>query len=171
MAQRERRYRQSDQEKTEYRIVYDRTSAAPRLEPVPREEPKKERRPRTPEEEERLQRNRSIARRNQQRTLVMNRTYVLFLTLVTLVCGTVCGLYVQKRADLVTNMSTVAALQSQVNELRADNDALEKRVSMSVDLDQVKAAAAGFGMAYPQDSQVVFYTVSDEDYMTLLDQE
>ena len=171
MAQRDRRVRQTDQENKEYRIVFDGSNAAPRLEPVPQEEPKKERRPRTPEEEERLQRNRNIARRNQQRTLVMNRTYVLFLSFATLVCAAVCGLYVQKRASLITNMSTVASLQSQVNNLRAENDALEKRISMSIDLDQVKIAAAGFGMAYPQDEQVVFYTVSDEDYMTLLDQE
>ncbi len=171
MAQRERRDRRPERENKEYRIVFDGTNAAPRLEPIPKEEPRKERRPRTPEEEERLQRNRNIARRNQQRTLAMNRTYVLFLTLVTITCGAVCGLYVQKRADLITNMSTVASLQSRVNDLRADNDALEKRVAMTVDLDQVKAAAAGFGMAYPEDDQVVMYTVSDEDYMTLLDQE
>lgn len=140
--------------------------AAPAYEP--KREPKRKpqrRRELTPEQERAQRQRKAAAKRNQQRTMVMNGRYVLFLSAVTLVCALVAGLFVMMQADVTANMKNIAALESQISELKIANDATEKRLETTVNLDEIKAEALALGMAYPAEGQIITYSVDHTDYM------
>lgn len=116
--------------------------------------------------EEAQKRNRRIAKRNQERAAHMNRGYVAFLSLAVILSGVVCALYINLQSDITNHMSEIAALESQVASLRADNDATEKRIETSMNLDVVKDVAMNqLGMGYASQDQIIHYTVDKEDYM------
>ena len=136
--------------------------AAPEL--VPQTQPKRE--PvRTPEQERQLRQRKAAAKKNQQRAMVMNGRFVLFLTLATLVCAVFCGLYVMMQAQITTSMKNITALETQISSLKIENDTLEKRLDTTVNLEDIKAAATSLGMTYPAETQVVTYSVAQSDYM------
>ena len=135
---------------------------------APAYEPQREpaRRPeRTPEQERALRQRKAAAKKNQQKAMVMNGRYVLFLSAVTLVCAIVAGLFVMMQADVTTNMKNIAALESQISELKIANDATEKRLDTTVNLDEIKEEALALGMTYPAEGQIVEYSVAHSDYM------
>lgn len=123
------------------------------------------------EQEERRQKeikrhNKHVARRNQEHALRMNLGYVFFLTLAAAVTALVSAAYIQLQSDVTGRMRRIAALESQVADLKADNDAALKRISTSIDLDYVKGVAINqLGMVYPEADQIVYYTIEDDDYM------
>lgn len=123
------------------------------------------------EREERRQReirrhNEHMARRNKERALRMNLGYVMFLTMAAIVTALVAVTYIQIQSDVTSRMRRISALESQVADLKADNDAAFKRISTSVDLDYVKDTAINqLGMVYPGPDQIVYYSIEDDDYM------
>ena len=136
--------------------------AAPEL--APQRQPKQE--PvRTPEQEERLRKKKAAAKKNQQRAMVMNGRFVLFLTIATLVCALFCGMFVMLQAEITTSMKDITALETQISTKKIENDALEKRLAATVNLEDIKAEALALGMSYPAEAQVVTYTVTQTDYM------
>ena len=63
-------------------------------------------------------------------------------------------------------MNNIASLQSEVNDLRADNDARYKSITTSVDLNEIKKKAIKeLGMSYPKEKQVVYYFIENNNYM------
>ncbi|MBQ8663260.1 MAG: hypothetical protein IJ471_05330 [Eubacterium sp.] len=136
--------------------------AAPELEP----QKSPQRKPvRTPEQEQRLRQRKAAAKKNQQRAMVMNGKFVLFLAAATLVCAIFCGLFVMMQADITTNMKNITALETQISTLKIENDALEKRLDTTVNLEDIKAEALALGMTYPAEEQIVTYSVEQTDYM------
>lgn len=96
----------------------------------------------------------------------MNLGYVLFLTTAALVTALVSVAYIRLQSDVTGRMRRISALESQVANLKADNDAALNRISTSVDLDYVKDAAINrLGMVYPTADQLVYYSIEDDDYM------
>ena len=129
-------------------------------------EPEERRRRQQEREQERRRRaNRHAAKRNQERAMRMNLGYVLFCTIaVMLTCG-VCVTYIQLQSDITSRMKNIARLESQIADLKADNDAAMKRIDLSTDLDAVKQSAFGLGMNYAREDQIVYFSVEDNDYM------
>lgn len=118
------------------------------------------------EKEEELRQKRRAARRNQEQALRMSRSYVFFLTLAVTLFGVVAGTYIKIQSDVTARMHTIASLESQIADLKADNDEAYKRINTSIDLDSVKNTAMNeLGMSYAKESQIIYYTVGDEDYM------
>ena len=77
---------------------------------------------------------------------------------------TVPGDTVEK--EVTYRMNNIASLQSEVNDLRADNDARYKSITTSVDLNEVKKKAIKeLGMSYPKEKQVVYYSIENNNYM------
>ena len=63
-------------------------------------------------------------------------------------------------------MKNVAALESEINNLRADNDAKYKSITTSVDLNQIKEIAINeLGMTYASEDQVVDYSVEKNNFL------
>ena len=125
--------------------------------------------PRTRREMEEVRRRknrRNAARRNRQRAMEMNRGYVVFLTGCVLVTALTAVLFVQMQSQMTNHMRSVASLESQVVNLRAENDARYKEITTSVDLNHVKDVAINeLGMTYPKEKQVVYYSIENNNFM------
>mgnify|MGYP001528055229 CR=1 FL=1 len=114
------------------------------------------------EEARRRKNRRNAARRNRQRAMEMSRGYVVFLTVCVVVSALIAVLFVQ----MTTRMKNVANLESQLADLRADNDARYKNLTTSTDLEHIKKVAMKkLGMKYPTEKQVVYYTVENSNFM------
>ena len=109
---------------------------------------------------------RNAARRNRQRAMEMSPGYVMFLTAGVLVIAMAAVSFVNLQSQITNRMRNIANLESQVTDLRADNDARYKNVTTSVDLNHVKDVAINkLGMDYPKEDQVVYYTIENNNYM------
>lgn len=124
------------------------------------------------EERERRERKaqrkrRTIARRNQDKALIMSRGYVAFLTFAAIVTCMTAGLYIKLQSDITIRMEHIAVLESGVNTLKADNDAAYKRLITSVRMEDVKKRAVDeLGMSYPKEEQIVYYEPDYTDFMS-----
>lgn len=129
-------------------------------------EPEERRRRQLEKEQEiRRRKHRHAAKRNQERALRMNLGYVVFCTMaLILTCG-VYVTYIQLQSDITGKIKRISRLESQVADLRADNDAAMKRIDLSTDLDTIKEKALGLGMNYAASDQIIYYSVEDSDYM------
>lgn len=128
---------------------------------LPREEEKRRK-----EQKERERRANRAARLNRQKAMQMGPGYVLFLTVAVLMTVGVCMLYVQLQSDINGRMKNVAALESQILDLRTDNDAALRRIETSVDMEGVRNKALNeMGMKYPSQDQIIYYDVDANDYM------
>jgi hypothetical protein len=57
-------------------------------------------------------------------------------------------------------------VESQITDLRADNDAHYKRITTSVDLNEIKDIAMNqLGMTYASEDQIIYYSVENSNYM------
>ncbi len=164
-----RKPRTNNQTKNEFYIdgnTIRRLEAAPDYRSVERKRREQERRRQEEEREAMQRRKRRAAMKNREKALRMNRGYALFLmTAVALLVGFACG-YVKLQSDVTTRMNHIASLETQIADLKADNDATEKRVNTATDLDAVKDVAMNqLGMTYATPEQIVYYSVDNEDYM------
>ena len=126
---------------------------------------KREERERRERQEQR--RRRSIARRNQDKALIMTRGYVIFLTFAAIVTCMTAGLYIKLQSDITIRMEHIGSLEAGVNSLKADNDATYKRLVTSVRMGDVKKRAVDeLGMSYPGEDQIVYYEPDYTDYMS-----
>lgn len=118
------------------------------------------------EREEELRKRRRTAARNQEKALRMSKSYVVFLTMAVTVFGVFCGAYIKLQSDVTARMKTIASLESQITDLKADNDEAYKRINTAVDLDAIKETAINdLGMFYATEDQIVYYSVDKTDYM------
>ena len=114
-------------------------------------------------EEIRRKKNR---RRNQERALSINRAFVAFLTACVAASALVSVSLIQIRSNVTQQMKEVAALEIQINDMKADNDARYKQITTSVDLNAIKDAAINrLGMKYASQDQIVYYSIDKNNYM------
>ncbi len=63
-------------------------------------------------------------------------------------------------------MKSVAALESELTQLKEENDAYYSQVMTSVDLNSIKKIAIGeLGMKYPSEDQVITYKTQRSSYV------
>lgn len=163
------------QEKTSYKGMntnYIEGNTVKRMEAVPdykgdevhRELKRKQEQDRVTEERER--KARIAARKNQQKALQMNPGYVAFLTLAMAAMVSACTVYLYLQSEISTRMKNIASLESQVLDLKTDNDAVLKKIDTSINLESIRLAAVNeLGMVYPSKEQLVYFEVADNDYM------
>ena len=117
-------------------------------------------------EEQQKKRRRNAARRNRERALGMSRGYVAFLTLCVGVVAFAAVAMVQMQSQVTQRMEHIAALESQITNLKADNDARYKEIVTSVDLDYIKDVAINqLGMQYATEDQIIYYSVENNNFM------
>lgn len=118
------------------------------------------------EEARRRKNRRNAARRNRQRAMEMNKGFVAFLSVCAVVVTLSAVMYVKMQAQLTNRMNSVANLEGQLNDLRADNDARYKSITTSVDFNHIKDVAINqLGMSYPKEDQVVYYSIDNNNFM------
>lgn len=132
------------------------------LEDIQREEQERRKR-----EAERRKKNRRMAvRRNREKAMGMSRSYVIFLTGCVILSAYAAFSLIQMQSQLTTRMKKVAALESQVENLRADNDTRYNEITTSIDLNQIKETAMNkLGMSYATEDQVIYYQVDKNNFM------
>ena len=96
----------------------------------------------------------------------MNRAFVAFLTACVAASALVSVSLIQIRSNVTQQMNEVAALESRINDMKADNDARYKQITTSVDLNAIKDAAINrLGMKYASQDQIVYYSIDKNNYM------
>ena len=118
------------------------------------------------QEQQQKKRRRTAAKRNRERALHMSRGYVAFLTLCVGVVAFAAVALVQIQSQVTQRMEHIAALESQITDLKADNDARYKEIVTSVDLDYIKDVAMNeLGMQYATQDQIIYYSVANDNFM------
>lgn len=118
------------------------------------------------EEEAELKRQRRIARQKQERALRASRRYAIFLTMGAMIFAVFAGVFINIQSENTTRMKKIANLESQIANLKAENDEAVKRINTAIDLDAIKTTALDeLGMFYATEEQIVYYTVENDDYM------
>ena len=96
----------------------------------------------------------------------MNRKFVVFIAVVSTAVLFCCINYLRLKSDYTRKISQVASLESELAQLKEDNDAYYSEVTSNVDLDKIKKIAVGrLGMKNPSDDQVMTYSVEGGSYV------
>ena len=140
-------------------------STVRQMEAMPARQPQKiDKRQR--EEQQRRKHRRNAIRRNRARALYMSKGYVTFLTVCVTIVALAAVALIQIQSQLTNRMEHIAALESQITDLKAENDARYKEIITSVDLDYIKNVAINeLGMHYATEDQVIYYSVENNNFM------
>lgn len=135
--------------------VYVYGNTARRLEALPEMEPKRT--------EQRVPKN--AIRKNREKARHMNPAYVMFLSVACVVTFVVCFRYIQLRSEITGRIENISTLETQLSDLKMENDAEYSRVTNSVDLEEIKRIAMEeLGMVYADEDQVVMYEDKEAEY-------
>lgn len=119
--------------------------------------------PRTQERQRTLSKE---AKKNRAKAMSMNRKFVVFIAVVSTAVLFCCINYLRLKSDYTRKISQVASLESELAQLKEDNDAYYSEVTSNVDLDKIKKIAVGrLGMKNPSDDQVMTYSVEGGSYV------
>ena len=106
------------------------------------------------------------AQRNREKAMSMGRGFVIFLAVVSVAVLFCCVNYLQLKSEVTGKMKTVATLESELSQLKEENNAYESQVTSDVDLNNIKKIAIGrLGMNYPTDDQKKTYSVPSNSYV------
>lgn len=78
------------------------------------------------------------AQRNREKAMAMNKGFVLFLTAVSIAVLFTCINYLQVKSEITASMKNVANLESELAQLKEDNDAYYSQVTSAVDISEIK---------------------------------
>ncbi len=118
---------------------------------------------------------RRIAAKRQQKAadqanakeLKTNRRLTGIMILGVVCIGILLVAYVSLQTGVSTKMNNIANLETELSDLKADNKAAESRIATSTNLTDIKNKAINeLGMVYATSSQIVYYSVDSEDYMS-----
>jgi hypothetical protein len=89
----------------------------------------------------------------------MSLGYLVFLSLAMIfVVGTLAS-YISLQSRVTNSSKNIAVLESQLNNLKQDNDEAYNRANGNVDLDEVKRIAIQeYGMTYATEGQIITYS-------------
>jgi cell division protein FtsL len=105
-------------------------------------------------------------RRNRARAAGINKAFVVFLAAVTAVIVAVCVQFLRLKSDITTSMKQVASLESELSQLKEENDAYYSQVTSSVDVSEIRKIAIGrLGMKYPSEDQTETYQTTRSSYV------
>ena len=106
------------------------------------------------------------AQRNRVKAMNMTRSFVVFLTIVLIAILFSCVNYLHTKSQITAQMQSVADLESELNQIKEENDAYYSQVMSSVDLTAIKEKAVNeLGMKYPSEDQVITYQTERSSYV------
>lgn len=104
--------------------------------------------------------------KKQERRKTMSFQYVLFLAVATVITLIICVGYLQLRAEVDGRISRIGAMEIELKDAKAENDANYNYVMKKVDLEEIKKIAIEeLGMTYATKEQVVLYESEESDYV------
>ncbi len=124
------------------------------------------------EEQERRRRNQSSVRqgnrirRNQERAMYMDLPYVILLTIASICTLYLCVNYLHVQSSITARMHNIESLETQLEQMKAENDALETSINTSIDLNEIyETATKELGMVYANKDQVLLYDKTESEYV------
>ena len=149
------------------REMYVQGNAVKRLQEVPRRTDLHDVQERRRLAQERKQKSAvPVTQRNREKAMAMNKGFVLFLTAVSIAVLFTCINYLQVKSEITASMKNVANLESELAQLREDNDAYYSQVTSDVDISEIKKKAIGeLGMKYPSEDQIQTYVTEGNSYV------
>ncbi len=141
------------------KITYLYGSAAPKVEPTPQKRPHRE-------EERRVTPDVQRRQKVQAKPSPVNMP-LLVLTLVAFVAlGAMMLQYISLSSEISVLTGSIASLESDLNDLKAENDEYYGRIMSSVDLEKVREVAImDLGMVYASEDQIITYNSQIDDYV------
>ena len=89
----------------------------------------------------------------------MSLGYLLFLSIAVVLMGLTLTWYISLQSQITGSVKNIAALQSQLNTLKQENDEAYNRANGTLDLDEVKRIAIQeYGMTYATEGQIITYS-------------
>lgn len=116
--------------------------------------------------EENLRRYHTLQARQ---SIQADRSGVFWLAFVTVLSLVVCTVFLQLNFQVQQRTYRVSLLQKEVDELRLKNADAKKRIEDTGNLFSIQEKAVSYGMGYPKEGNVVYYTVEEQDYMIQTD--
>ena len=96
----------------------------------------------------------------------MSAGYVVALTAVCIFTLFLCIHYLQLRSQVIHQNELIAATETTLSRLKADNDAYEHKALASLNMEDVKDTALNkLGLHYATESQIRYYNADDESYV------
>lgn len=108
----------------------------------------------------------NAARKNREKATHMSFGYVLFLAVgLCMTMGILYG-YISLQAGNTAMKEEIAAMESELNSLRLENEEEYSRIMSSVDMEHVREVAIGeLGMCYAEEGQIVEVDGNGDDYV------
>lgn len=104
--------------------------------------------------------------RNREKAKLMNLGTVFFMAAAMCVAGVVLYCYLALQTANAASVDEIAAMESQLNALKLENDEEQSRIMSSVNLEEIKTRAIeSLGMQYAQEGQVVEVQGASDDYV------
>ena len=104
--------------------------------------------------------------RNREKAANMNVGAVLFHSAFMAVVAATLFFYIQLQSANTAAVERISAMETQLNEMRLDNEEEYSRIMGSVDMEQIKKRAIeDLGMQYAQEGQVVEVQGATNDYV------
>lgn len=157
----DRGYRGSDNNRqtSRYGYIDGNTVRKPQTRPVPE-------RTATQRQPERRKKAGANVRRRRVRALQMNFGYVAFLAAAGIMTLFLCVNYLKLQSQNTIFRNQTASLESQLADLKQQNDAAYENALTSVDLDTIRDIAINkLGMVYAGEEQVKTYDDKSSDYV------
>ena len=105
-------------------------------------------------------------RKNREKAFYMNFPYVAFLAAALVIMGVVLVKYIQLQSEITSTVKNISKLESELNDLKLENDEAYSRITSSVDLEEIRRIAIGeLGMSYAEEGQIINYSIDGSDYV------
>ena len=96
----------------------------------------------------------------------MNVASVLSMAVAMVAAGIILTWYLMLQSDITNSIKRIASLESQLNELKLENDENYSRITSNVDLEEVKRVAIQeLGMRYAEEGQIITFNGEGSDYV------
>ena len=96
----------------------------------------------------------------------VNVLYMIFLAAASCMVLWSCVNYLQLQAETTSRVKYIASLETELEDLRKENNDNYTRIMTSVDLDHIRDVAINeLGMVYAEPNQVILYDGGTDDYV------
>ena len=96
----------------------------------------------------------------------VNVLYMIFLAAASCMVLWSCVNYLQLQAETTSRVKHIASLETELEDLRKENNDNYTRIMTSVDLDHIRDVAINeLGMVYPAKGQVIRYAAGESEYV------
>ena len=110
-----------------------------------------------------------IVHKNRSKARRMSIGYLTFLAAALIASAYVLVNYIRLQGDLTNVTRSVAAKESELNNLKVANSEEYNRIVSGIDLEEIKRVAiAELGMTYAREGQIIYYNSEANDYMRMV---